>query len=159
MAKLTISSLVSGGKATAGPPLGPALGPTGVNIGKVIATINEKTKDFAGVDVPVKVIVDPSTKEYEIEVGMPPVSALIKKEMGIEKGSGTKDTVAGDIPLEKVLRIAKVKSESLNTASLKNAVKEVLGTCMSMNITCNGKRASEVINEINQGAHDALFKG
>lgn len=157
MAKLTISALVSGGKASAGPPLGPALGPTGINIGQVIAAINEKTKDFAGIQVPVKVIVDPSTKEFEIEVGSPPVSALIKKEIGIEKGAGNRESSAGDISLESVVKIAKMKMDSLNTTSLGNAVCQVLGTCVSMGITCNGKDCKEVIKEVKQGVHDALL--
>ena len=69
--KQTISSLVTGGEASAGPPLGPALGPLGVNIMEVIAKINEKTGDFKGMKVPVTVSVDTDTKEYDIEVGIP----------------------------------------------------------------------------------------
>ena len=68
MAKEKIDVLVEGGKATAAPPLGPALGPLGVNIGEVVGTINEKTKAFAGMKVPVKVTVDSDTKEFDIEV-------------------------------------------------------------------------------------------
>ncbi|MGB9635152.1 MAG: 50S ribosomal protein L11 [Candidatus Micrarchaeia archaeon] len=157
MSKLTVNALVSGGRATAGPPLGPALGPTGINIGKVIAEINSKTKDFEGVDVPVKVIVDTAAKEFEIEVGTPPVSALIKRELKIEKGAGNREAPAGNIPLESVVKIAKMKKDSFNT-SLRNAVKQVLGTCLSMGVTCNGKKANEVIQEIDKGVHDALFK-
>ena len=87
--KQTISSLVIGGEASAGPPLGPALGPMGVNIMEVINTINEKTKEFKGMKVPVTVSIDPETKKWEIEVGIPSASALLLKEAGIEKGSGT----------------------------------------------------------------------
>ncbi len=86
MAKETVEALVEGGKATAAPPLGPALGPKGVNIGQVVAEINKKTESFKGMQVPVKVIIDPDTKEFEITVGTPPASSLIKKETGIEKG-------------------------------------------------------------------------
>lgn len=157
MAKQTINALVSGGKASAGPPLGPALGPAGINIGEVIAAINEKTKDFAGIQVPVKVIVDASTKEFEIEVGSPPVSALIKKEIGIEKGAGNREADAGDIKLENVVKIAKMKMDVLNTGELKNAACQVLGTCLSMGVTCNGKNAREIIKEVNEGVHDALL--
>ena len=66
----TISSLVTGGEASAGPPLGPALGPMGVNIMQVIDAINEKTSDFKGMKIPVTVSVDAATKEWEIEVGI-----------------------------------------------------------------------------------------
>ncbi|MCR4369244.1 MAG: 50S ribosomal protein L11, partial [archaeon] len=74
-----ISALIEGGKATAGAPLGPALGPLGVNIGEIVAKINEKTKSYAGMKVPVTIEVD-SKKHYEITVGSPPTSALITKE-------------------------------------------------------------------------------
>ena len=69
--KQTISSLVTGGEASAGPPLGPALGPMGVNIMEVINAINEKTKEFQGMKIPVSVIVDTESKKWEIEVGIP----------------------------------------------------------------------------------------
>ncbi|MHC1590127.1 MAG: 50S ribosomal protein L11, partial [Candidatus Hecatellaceae archaeon] len=67
--KKTVEALVSGGQATAGPPLGPALGPLGVNVPAIVSKINELTSDFSGVKVPVKVIVDIDTKEFEVEVG------------------------------------------------------------------------------------------
>ena len=114
MAKETIESLVEGGKATAGPPLGPALGPMKVNIGQVIAKINEKTKDFKNMQVPVKVIVDTDTKEFEITVGTPPASALILKEAGIEKGSGTPNTdKVADLLIPQIIKIAKMKEDGL----------------------------------------------
>ena len=69
--KQTISSLVTGGEASAGPPLGPALGPMGVNIMEVINAINEKTGDYKGMKVPLTVSVDTDTKKWEIEVGIP----------------------------------------------------------------------------------------
>ncbi len=157
MGKITVNALVSGGKATAGPPLGPALGPTGVNIGQVIAEINNKTKDFAGIDVPVKVIVDPETKEFEIEVGTPPTSALIKKEIGIEKGAGNKDTVAGNISMEQVVKIARMKMDNLGTPSLKNAALQVIGTCVSMGVQVEGKDPREVTKEVKEGKYDDLL--
>ena len=80
MASQTVEALVEGGKASAAPPLGPALGPLGVNIGQVISAINQKTDSFKGMQVPIKVIVDTSTKKFEITVGTPPAAALIKKE-------------------------------------------------------------------------------
>ncbi|HNU62338.1 MAG TPA: 50S ribosomal protein L11, partial [Methanofastidiosum sp.] len=84
----SVTSLVDGGKATAGPPLGPALGPLGINVGKVVAEINEKTKDFQGMKVPVKIFVD-DKKNFRVEVGVPPASALILKDLKLEKGSST----------------------------------------------------------------------
>jgi len=112
MAKQTVECLIEGGKATAAPPLGPALGPLGVNIGQVVAEINKKTADFKKMQVPVKVIVDEDTKEFEITIGTPPTSELIKKEAHIEKGSGVpnSDKVA-DIRIEQVIKVAKMKED------------------------------------------------
>jgi len=74
MGKKTVEALIEGGKTTAAPPLGPALGPLGVNIGQIIADINKKTAGFKGMQVPVKIVVDEDTKEYKISVGTPPCS-------------------------------------------------------------------------------------
>src|SRR3989339_217982 len=87
MAKETVEVMVEGGKATAAPPLGPALGPTGLNIGLVVSTINQKTASFKGMQVPVTVTFDRVKKTFEIEIGTPPASALLKSEAGIEKGA------------------------------------------------------------------------
>ncbi|MFL6525106.1 MAG: 50S ribosomal protein L11, partial [Nitrososphaera sp.] len=85
--KKSVSAIVSGGEANAVPPLGPAMGPMGVNVLQVVNTINEKTKDFPGMKVPVKVEVDTETKKFTVEVGIPPTAALVAKEAGITKGS------------------------------------------------------------------------
>ena len=103
-----VEALVPGGKATPGPPLGPALGPLGINIKDVIAQINEKTKEYNGMDVPVKVIVD-DDKNVEVEVGTPPTSALIMKEVGIEKGSGDVYNFVGNLSLDQILKITRLK--------------------------------------------------
>ncbi|MFT4313232.1 MAG: 50S ribosomal protein L11, partial [Candidatus Woesearchaeota archaeon] len=71
MGKKSVDVLIQGGKATAAPPLGPALGPLKVNIGAVVGEINKKTADFAGMQVPVKVTVDEDTKEFETTIGTP----------------------------------------------------------------------------------------
>jgi large subunit ribosomal protein L11 len=153
MATQTVESLVKGGEATAAPPLGPALGPMGVNIGQVVAEINKKTAEFKGMQVPVKVIIDDETKEFEIEVGTPPASALIKKEAGIEKGSGNplQDKVA-DLKIEQVIKIAKMKGDNLLGKDNFAKVKEIIGTCNSMGVLVEGKQASETIQDINKGA-------
>ena len=106
--KKTVNALVSGGEASAGPPLGPALGPLGINILQVVNTINEKTKDFPGMKVPVKVEVDTETKQFTVEVGIPPTAALIFKESGVTKGSGTAGTnFVGNISMEGIVKISK----------------------------------------------------
>jgi len=154
----TIDTIIDGGKATAGPPLGPALGPLGINAGQVVAKINEMTKAFGGMKVPIKVIVDTTSKSFRIEVGTPPTAELIKKEAGIEKGAGNREAPAGDVSIEKLVKIAKAKSNSLGK-SVKDTLKEVVGSCQSLGVTIDGKKPSEVIKEIGQGAHDSLLKG
>jgi large subunit ribosomal protein L11 len=153
--KSTINVLVEGGKASAGPPIGPALGPLGVNVGQVVAKINEKTASFEGMKVPVKIIVDKETKHFEIEVGSPPAAALIRKELGLEKGAKTTGTeVVGNLTLEQAVKIAKLKAESTLAKDLKTMVKEVVGTCLSMGVTVEGKGAREVQREIDEGKYD-----
>ena len=147
--------MVEGGKATAAPPLGPALGPTGLNIGQVVMEFNMITADLKGMQVPVKVIVDTATKTFTIEVGTPPAAALIKKEAGIEKGAGNPltDKVA-DLKIEQIIKIAKMKEDSLLGATMKSKVKEIVGTCHSMGILVEGMPAPEAFQAINAGQFD-----
>lgn len=152
----TIDAIVEGGKTTPGPPLGPALGPLGVNAAQVVAKINEMTKAFAGMKVPVKVIVNTTTKEYKIEIGTPPTAEIIKKEAGVEKGAASKDAKAGNVSLAKLAEIAKQKSNSLGKNN-KSVVKEIVGTCVSMGITIDGKDAKTMIKEIAAGKHNSLL--
>ncbi|MFQ6073879.1 MAG: 50S ribosomal protein L11 [Candidatus Bathyarchaeia archaeon] len=157
--KKVIEALVSGGQATAGPPLGPALGPLGVNVLAIVNKINEVTKDFAGMKVPVKITVDTETKQFEVTVGTPTTSALIVSELKIEKGSGAPKTEkVGDLTMEQLVRIAKVKQSEVLARSLKAAVKEILGSCVSMGVTVEGKDPREVQEEIDKGKHDELLK-
>ncbi len=148
----SLEILVEGGKATPGPPLGPALGPLGLNIGQVVKEINEKTKDYQGMTVPVRISVDPKTKSYTIIVGTPPVSALIKKEISIEKGSGSpKTNKVGDLKLEQVKKIAKMKIQDSLSPNLKAMVMEVLGSCVSIGVTVEGMDPKEVQEKIRNG--------
>jgi large subunit ribosomal protein L11 len=157
--KQVIEALVEGGQAKPGPPLGPQLSQLKLPVGQVIQKINEATKDFKGMQVPVKIIVDVDTKEFEIEVGTPPVSALVKKELGIDTAAHSpgKEWV-GDLPMETVVKIAKTKLKDMNTTSLKSAVKIVVGTLVSMGVKVDGKPPKDVIKEINEGKYDELIK-
>lgn len=156
--KKIVDLLVSGGQATAGPPLGPALGPLGVNTMAVVTKINELTKDYAGMKVPVKVAVNVEDKTFDVTIGTPTASALIVSELKIEKGSGTPNTEkVGDLTMEQVVRIAKVKLPQLLASTVKGATKELLGTCVSMGVTVEGKDPREVQNEINEGNYEDLF--
>jgi len=158
MAKDTVEILIEGGKATPGPPLGPAIGPLGINMMQVVEQINSKTSDFAGMKVPVKIIVDSSTKEFEIEIGTPPTTALIMDELKIEKGSQDPgmDKVA-DLSVEQALKIARMKYDSLLANDYKHGAKEVMGTCVSMGITVAGKDPREAQKEVDQGVYDDIL--
>ena len=155
MPKEKVEVLVEGGKATAAPPLGPALGPMGVNIGQVVSDINKKTSSFAGMQVPVKIFIDKETKQYEIVIGTPPASGLIKKEANLEKGSGkAKHEMVADILIEQIIKIAKMKETATLGKTLKEKVKEVIGTCQSMGILVEGKPAKETLRDIEAGLFD-----
>ncbi|MBI3026681.1 50S ribosomal protein L11 [Candidatus Woesearchaeota archaeon] len=155
MQKEKVEVLVEGGKATAAPPLGPALGPMGVNIGQVVSDINKKTSSFAGMQVPVKIFIDKETKQYEIFIGTPPASGLIKKEANLEKASGkAKHEMVADILIEQVIKIAKMKETATLGKSLKEKVKEVIGTCQSMGILVEGKPAKETMRDVEAGLFD-----
>ena len=154
----TIKALVEGGKASAGPPLGPALGPMGVNIMQVINTINDKTKNFDGMKVPVKVIIDPKTKDFQIEVGTPPAASLILNELGLEKGSGAPSThKIGNLTIEQAIKIAKMKYNNLLGKEIKQKTKEIIGTCVTLGVTVEGKKPQEIQKEINEGLYDTKF--
>ncbi|MDR0372236.1 MAG: 50S ribosomal protein L11 [Nitrososphaerota archaeon] len=156
--KKVVELIVSGGQANAGPPLGPALGPLGVNIVAVVNKINEITKDYAGMKVPVKVSVDPEDKTFEISVGTPTASALIVAELKIEKGSGTPNTVkAGDLTMEQLVKIAKIKAHQLLAPDTMKATKELLGTCISLGVTVEGKDPREVQKDVDAGTYENLF--
>ena len=156
--KKIVEALVNGGQATAGPPLGPALGPFGVNVLAIVNKINEITKDYAGMKVPVKISVDTNNKEFEVSVGTPTTSALLVSELGVTKGSGVPNTEKiGDLSLEQIVRITKVKSDDVLGKDLKAAVNEILGTGVSMGVTVEGKDPREVQKEIKEGKHDALL--
>lgn len=159
MGKESVEALIEGGKASAAPPLGPALGPLKVNIGQVVKAINDKTAGFKGMQVPVKVIVDTDTKEFEIEVGTPPAASLILKEANIKKGAGNPlaDKVA-DLRIEQVIKITKMKEDNLLGKDLKSKVKEIIGTCNSMGVMVEGVSAGEAIEQVNQGAFDDEIK-
>lgn len=154
-----VEVLVPGGKATAGPPLGPALGPLGINVKAVVDEINKQTASFNGMQVPVRVEVD-DKKNFTISVGIPPTTALILKEAGVEKGSGEPNTnIVGDVPLEAAVTIAKMKLENMLSHDLKSAVKEVVGTCTTLGITVSGKKPKDMLKEIESGTHDAVLMG
>ena len=156
--KKVVELIVNGGQANAGPPLGPALGPLGVNIVAVVNKINEITKEYAGMKVPVKVSVDTEEKTFEITVGTPTASALIVAELKVEKGSGTPNSVKiGNLTMEQMVKIARIKGPQLLAPTVKKATKELLGTCVSLGVTVEGKDPREVQKEVDAGNYEQLF--
>jgi len=154
-----VDLIVAGGEATAGPPLGPALGPLGMNIMAVVNKINELTKDYSGMKVPVKVSVNPEDKSFEVTVGTPTASALIVAELKVEKGSGTPNSVKiGDLTIEQVIRIAKIKQPQMLSNTLKSATKELLGTCLSLGATVDGKDPRVIQTEVDNGTYNDILK-
>jgi large subunit ribosomal protein L11 len=154
-----VSALVTGGQASAGPPLGPTLGPLGVNILQIVTAINEKTKDFEGMKVPVTVSVDKKTKTWTVEVGIPSAAALILKEAGIQKGSGTSGaTWVGEILPDSVIKVAKLKIDSSYALNIKSASKEIIGTCLALGIKIDGKNPKEATADLEKGKWDDKFK-
>ncbi|MBS3149368.1 50S ribosomal protein L11 [Candidatus Woesearchaeota archaeon] len=159
MSKETIDMIVEGGKASMTPQLGQKAGPLGINIQEILNDVNKKTDAFKGIKVPVKVYVDTSNKSYEIEVGSPPTSELIKKENELEKGSGTPNALkAGYLSIEQVIKIAKMKKDSLLVYDLKGAVKNVVGSCVSIGILIEGKDPKEIMKMINDNEFDDFIK-
>ena len=155
----TVEVLVEGGSATPGPPLGPAIGPLGINMMQVVEEINNKTADFKGMKVPVKIIVDSSTKEFEIEIGTPPTTALVMDELNIEKGSHEPGSeVAADLSVEQAFKIARMKYVALLANDYKAATKEVMGTCVSMGINVDGKDARDAQKALDAREYDSIFE-
>ena len=153
----TIELLVPGGEANPGPPLGPELGPTPVDVQAVVQQINEDTAAFDGTEVPVTITYE-EDGSFEIEVGVPPTAALIKDEAGFETGSGEpqKDFVA-DLSVEQVRKIAEQKLPDLLAYDLKNAAKEVVGTCASLGVTIEGEDAREFKAKVDAGEYDDVL--
>ncbi len=155
-----VSIIVDGGKATSSPQMAQSLGPKGINIKEVLDKINEKTKDFNGMKVPVEIDLE-KDKTYTINVGTPPVSELIKKEIGIDKGSGEPNlNKVGNLAIEQVIKIAKMKKDSMLVNNLKSAVKSVIGSCGIMGVLVEGKTPLEINREIEDGKYDdAIISG
>jgi len=153
----TIEVLVPGGRANPGPPLGPELGPTPVDVQAVVERINEETAAFDGTEVPVTVEYE-DDGSFEIEVGVPPTAALIKDEAGFETGSGEPhEEFVADLSVDQVRTIAEQKRSDLLSYDLKNAAKEVVGTCVSLGVTVEGENPREFKARIEAGEYDEAF--
>ncbi len=130
---------IPGGQANPAPPVGPALGQHGVNIMEFCKAFNAKTKDAQGMITPVIITVY-ADRSFSFIIKTPPVSVLILKELGIEKGSGVpnKEKV-GTITIQQVRKIAEMKMPDLSAASLEAAMRTVMGTARSMGVLVEGQ--------------------
>ena len=152
---MIIKLLVDGGDMKPGPALSQKLGPLGMNMGEIMSKINDSTKDMKGLKVPVELDVNPTTKEFNIQVFSPPVSELLKKELEIEKGSGDqKKMQVANASIEQIILVAKTKLQNLLARDLKAAVKSVVGTCVSLGILIENKSPTEIEQEIDKGKYD-----
>ncbi len=152
---MQIKLLVDGGAMQPGPALAQKIGPLGLNVGQIIQQVNDATKDFKGLKVPVEINVEPSTKKIDISVSSPSVSELLKKELGVEKGSGLqKKQKIANASIEQIISIAKAKQRDLLCRDLKSSVKTIIGTCVSLGILVENQIASEIGQNIDEGKFD-----
>jgi large subunit ribosomal protein L11 len=136
--KAIVKVQIPAGKATAAPPVGTALGPHGINMGQFIKEYNEKTASLAGTVVPAVVTIF-EDRSFSFVTKSPPAADLIRKEAGVEKGSGkpNKEKV-GKITKAQVKKIAETKMNDLNATSLEAAMRMVEGTARSMGVEVAG---------------------
>lgn len=156
---MKVKLIVDGGDMKPGPAVSQQLGPMGINIGKVISDVNAATSVFKGTKVPVEIVVDGKNKTFTIKVSSPPVSELIKKELGLEKGSGEAlKYKVGNISFERVVSIAKTKLPNLLAKDLRSAIKLVVGTCVSAGVLIDNKEAKDIEKDIDAGKYDNEIK-
>jgi len=152
---MIVKLLVEGGSMSPGPALAQQLGPMGINIGQVISKVNEATASFKGTKVPVELDIDPATKEFSITVRSPPIPELLKKELGVEKGSGDhKNVKVGNLAIEQIIGIAKTKLPEMLEGSLKAAVRTVVGSCVSLGVFVESKNPIDIEQDIAEGKYD-----
>ena len=158
--KVTVKALVTGGAASGGPPIGPAVGPTGINIKDVVDAVNEKTMMFKGLTVPVRIECDPETKQFEIFVETPSTASLLLKEMGAEKGSSScAEDKIGNLSLDQVINVTEGKKDIFLDKTFKAAVKTVLGTALSIGATVEGEDPRVIQQRIDNGDYDDKIVG
>jgi len=132
MAKIKLQC--SGGQATPAPPVGPALGQHGVNIGQFVSQFNERTKDAGGMTIPVEITVF-QDRSFSFITKSPPAAVLLKKAAGLAKGSGVPNKeIVGTVTSEQVREIAETKQKDLNAATPEAAMRIIEGTARSMGI-------------------------
>ncbi|MDY6769949.1 MAG: 50S ribosomal protein L11 [Candidatus Nanohaloarchaea archaeon] len=161
MGEETVNLLVEGGEASAGPPLGPTLAPIeAVDINEVVQAINEATGGFEGMEVPVEVVVDTDTGDFDIDVGTPPAAALLKERAGLDAGSGEPDSIkVANMPLKDIIEVADLKLPDLVALDLRGATKEILGSAQSLGVLVDNREPVDVQQDIDDGVYDELWSG
>ncbi len=156
---MNIKLLVEGGDMKPGPVVGQQLGPAGINIGKVIQQVNQETASFKGMKVPVTIHVDTKTKNFTLSIASPPVSELLKKEAGTEKGSGEHAKLkAGNLAIEQIIAVTKIKYQNMLARDFISAVKSVIGSTISLGLLIENKEAKEILREVEKGAFSKEIK-
>jgi len=126
------------GQATPAPPVGPALGQHGVNIGQFVKEYNDATRDQMGLVIPVEILVY-ADRSYSFTLKTPPAAVLLQKAAGVKKGSGTPNTQkVGKVTRAQLEEIATTKMPDLTAADMDAAVRTVAGTARSMGIDVEG---------------------
>lgn len=126
--------IIEGGKATPAPPLGPTLAQSGVNIAEFCNQFNQATKNMHGIQIPVELVIY-EDRSFSFVLKKPPISYLIKKELGLEKGSSEPGReIVGTLTKEQVRKIAEEKLIDLNTNDIEKAMKIVEGVARSMGV-------------------------
>lgn len=157
--KVVVKALVTGGAASGGPPIGPAVGPTGINIKDVVDVVNEKTMIFKGLTVPVRIECDPETKQFEIFVETPSTASLLLKELGVEKGSSNSlEDKVGDLTLEQIQNVTRAKRDIFLEKNYKTSIKTVLGTVLSIGATVEGEDPKTIQKKLDNGEYDDIIK-
>ncbi len=158
--KIIVKALVTGGSASGGPPIGPTVGPTGINIKDVVDEINKQTIVFKGLTVPVRIECDPETKQFEIFIETPSTASLLLKELGVEKGSSTcSEEKIGNLTLEQVQNVVDAKKDKFLDKTYKTALKTVLGTALSIGLTIEGEDPRIIQGRIANGEYDDKIRG
>ena len=157
--KVVVRAMVTGGAASGGPPIGPAVGPTGINIKDVVDEINAQTMVFKGLTVPVRIECDAETKQFEIFIETPSTASLLLKEAGLEKGSSNAgEEKISDITFEQIKNVAKAKKDIFFDKTFKACVKTVLGTALSIGATVEGEDPRVIQERIDNGDYDDMIK-
>jgi len=157
--KVVVNALVTGGAASGGPPIGPAVGPTGINIKDVVDAVNEQTMMFKGLTVPVRIECDPETKQFEIFVETPSTASLLLKEVGVEKGSSNPgEDKIGNLTIDQIISVANAKKDIFLDKTFKTCVKTVTGTALSVGLTVEGVDPRIIQKRIDNGEYDDKIK-